>query len=90
MEPVTGQSEPQQHQIIDIENEGSGALRSRRNSVLGILESEQLLDVAKADLQGPAPGEGGEDGGGVHGEVGGEKAIVATAASGIAHDDDAE
>ena len=61
-----------------------------RDSVLWVLETEQLLDVPKADFQGPAPGEGSEDFGGMHGEVAGEETVVAPAATRITHYDDAK
>jgi hypothetical protein len=90
VKPVTGLGKPEQHQIADIKDEGSRALGGGRDSVLWVLETEQLLDVAKADFQGPASGGGSEDFGGMHGEVAGEEAVIATADTRITHYDDAK
>ena len=75
---------PQQNEVIDIEDEGSGSLSGPGDSVLRVFKAEELLHVAEADLQWPAQSEGFEDLRRLQGEVGGEEAVVAAAAPGVA------
>ena len=70
---------PEQDQIVDIEDQGSGACGCLRHPVLGIFEAQELFDVAEADLQGPAAGKEFQDLRWGEGEVEREEAIVAAA-----------
>jgi len=74
---------PEQYEVIDIEDQGSGSLGRLGNSVLRVFKAEELLDIAEADLQWPAQGKGFEYLLRCEGEVGGEEAIVAATATGI-------
>jgi hypothetical protein len=51
---------PQEYQVVDIEDQGSGSLSGLGDSVLRVFKPEELLHVAEADLQGPALGKGFE------------------------------
>jgi hypothetical protein len=57
---------------------------------LRVFKAEELLDVAEADLQRPAQGKGFEYLLRCEGEVGGEEAIVAATATGIADHHDTQ
>jgi hypothetical protein len=72
---------PQQYEVIDIEDQGSGALSGLGDSILRVFKAEELFHVAEANLQWPAQSEGFEDLRRVQGEVGGEEAVVAAAAT---------
>ena len=81
---------PQQYEVIDIEDQGSGSLSSLGDAVLRIFKAEELLHITKADLQGPAQGKGLEYLGRCESEIGGEEAIVAAATAGIADHHDTQ
>ena len=87
---MSGLRVPEQDQIIDIEDQGSGARGCLRHSVLRIFEAEKLLDVAETNLQGPTLGKQLQNLCGGQGEVKGEETIVVAAATGIPHQDDAK
>ena len=53
-EAVAGLSMPQQDQVIDIEDQGSGSQSGIGDSVLRVFQAEELFHVAEADLQWPA------------------------------------
>ena len=44
-------SVPQQNQIIDIEDQGSGSLRGFGDTVLRVFQTEKLFDVAETDFK---------------------------------------
>jgi hypothetical protein len=44
---MAGLCVPQQDQIIDIEDQGSGSLRGFGDTVLRVFQAEELFDVAK-------------------------------------------
>ena len=71
---------PQQYEIIDVEDEGSGSLSGFGDAILRVFKTEELFHVAEADLQWPAQGKDFEYLWRFQGEVGGEEAIVAAAA----------
>ncbi len=75
---------PEQYQIIDVEDQGSGSLSGFGDSVLRIFKAEELLHVAEADLQWPAQSKGFQYLRRFQEEVGREEAIVAAPATGIA------
>src|SRR5580658_2163555 len=79
----------QQDQIVDKKDQGSGACSCLGYSVLRIFEAQKLLDVAEANFQGPTPREDLQDLRGLESEIGGEEAIVAATAAGVAHHDNA-
>ena len=81
---------PQQYEVIYIEDEGSGSLSGSGDSVLWVFKAEELFHVAEADLQGPAQSKGLEYLWRFESEVGGEEAVVAAAATGIADYNDAQ
>jgi hypothetical protein len=87
---MSRQRVPEQDQIVDKEDEGSGARSCLGHAILGIFEAEKLLDVAEANLQGPTTREDLQNLGGREGEIELEEAIVATAAAGITHHNDAQ
>jgi hypothetical protein len=49
---------PEQYEVIDIEDQGSGSLSGSGYSILRVFKTEELLDVTEADLQGPAQRKG--------------------------------
>src|SRR5712692_1646996 len=81
---------PEQDQIVDKEDEGSGACSGFGHSILRVFESQELLDVAEANLQGPTSRKDLQNLRRGEGEIGGEEAIVTTAAAGIMYHDDAQ
>src|SRR5260370_32148199 len=87
---MPGLSVPQQYEVIDIEDKGSGSLSGFGDAILRVFKAEELLHVAEADLQWPAQGEGFEYLGRLQREVGGEEAIVAAAAAGIVDHNDTQ
>src|SRR5260370_37004323 len=87
---VTRLGVPEQGQIIDKENQRSGACSCLGHPVLRIFEAQELLDVAEANLQGPTSREDLQDLRGAESEVEGEEAIVAAAAAGVLHHDAAQ
>src|SRR5438552_3093797 len=50
---VAGLRVPDDHQVVDIEDQRGGALRGARDAVLRIFEAQELLHVATANFQGP-------------------------------------
>jgi hypothetical protein len=74
---------PQQYEVIDIEDEGSGSLSGAGDSVLRVFKAEKLFDVVEADLQGPAQSKGFEYLCRFETEIGGEEAVVAAAGRGL-------
>ena len=89
-QPVSRLRVPEQDQIIDKEDQGGGACGGLGHPVLGIFKAQELLDVAAANLQGPTSGKDLQDLRGGEGEIEGEEAIVAAAATGVTHHDDAQ
>src|SRR5215831_10281089 len=87
---MSGLGVPEQDQIIDVEDQGSGARGSLGHPVLRIYKAQKLLDVAEANLQGPTPGKQLQNLCSGEGEVEGEETIVAAAATGIPHQNDAQ
>src|ERR1700719_2042122 len=83
-EEMPGLCVPEQYEVINIENQGSGSLSGLGDSILRILKAEELLHIAEADLQWPAQSKSLEYLGRLQSEIGGEEAIVAAAATGIA------
>jgi len=81
---------PQQYKVIDVENQGSGSLGSFGDSILGVFKAEELLDVAEADLQGPAQRKDFEYLWRFQSEVGREEAVVAAAATGVVDHNDTQ
>jgi hypothetical protein len=81
---------PQYDQVVDIEDQGGGALRGLGDTVLWILETEELFHIAEADFQGPAESEGFQSLRGRERKVRGEEAVIAAAALGVSHYDDAQ
>jgi len=81
---------PQQYEVIDIEDEGSGSLSGSGDSVLRVFKAEELFDIVEADFQGPAQGKGFEHLRRFESEIGGEEAIVAAAATACAAGDEAD
>ena len=73
---------PQQDQIIDIEDQRSGAGGRLSDAVLRIFKAPKLFDITEANLQEPASGEDLQDMRGGEGEIEGEEAIVAAATLG--------
>ena len=80
-ETMAGFNVPQQYQVIDIADQGSGSLRGFGGSVLRVFHTEELFHVAEADLQWPAQSKGFEYLWRFQGPVGREEAIVAAAAT---------
>ncbi len=74
---VAGLRVPEDHQIVDVEDQRSGALRGAGDAILRIFEAQELLRVTKANFQRPAQRKRGEDLGGSQVDVGREEAIVA-------------
>src|SRR5207249_4438737 len=89
-ELVTRLGVPEQGEIIDKEDQRSSACSRLGHAVLRIFETEKLLDVAEANLQGPTSREYLQDLRGAESEIEGEEAIVAAAAAGVMHHDDAQ
>ena len=81
---------PEQAEIIDEEDQRSRACSCLGHPVLRIFEFEKLLDVVKANLQGPTSREYLQDLRGAESEIEEEEAIVAAAAAGVMHHDDAQ
>src|ERR1700722_1642922 len=81
---------PQQYEVIDIEDQGSGSLGSFGGLILAVFKTEELLDVAEADLQGPAQSKGFQYLWRFQSEVGGEEAVVAAAAPGVVDHNDTQ
>ena len=80
---MSGLRVPEQDQIIDIEDQGSGARGRLGHPVLGIFKAQKLLDVAEANLQGPTPGKQLQNLCGGEGKVEREETVVMAAATGI-------
>ena len=81
---------PQQYEVIDVEDQGSGSLGGLGDSILGVFKTEELLDVAEADLQGPAQSEDLKYLWRCESKIRGEEAIVAAATAGIADHHDTQ
>jgi hypothetical protein len=69
-EEMPGLGVPQQHQIIDVEDQRSGSLSGFGDSILRIFKTGELLHVTEADFQWPAQGKGLQDLPRFQGEVG--------------------
>src|SRR5438105_15327634 len=81
---------PEQDQIIDKKDKGSGACRGFSHPVLRIFEAQKLLNVVEAHFQRPTSGKDFQNLGGSESEIEGEEAIVAAASAGVTHHDDAQ
>ena len=89
-EEMPGLCVPEQDEVVDIEDQGSGSLSGLGDSILRIFKAEELLHIAEADLQWPAQSKGLEYLWRLQRDIGGEEAIVAAAATGIADDNDTQ
>src|SRR5450631_2394998 len=81
---------PEQDQIVDIEDQGSSPCSGLGHPILRIFETQKLFHVAEANLQGPTSREGLQNLRGGESEIEREEAIVAAAATGVVHHDDAQ
>ena len=89
-EEMAGLCVPQQHEVIDIEDQGSGSLGSLGDSILRVFKAEELFHIAEADFQWPAQSKGFQYLWRCECEVGGEEAIVAAAATRVVDHNDTQ
>jgi hypothetical protein len=81
---------PDDEERVDEPDEGRGALDGRLLARRGVGKAEVLLQIAKADFDGPALGIALENLAGIQREVGAEEDSQRELPVGDAHDDDAE
>src|ERR1700687_1582769 len=81
---------PEEDQVVDKEDQGSSACSRLSHPVLRVFEAQELLDIAEANLQGPASRKDLQNVRGGEREIGGEEAIVTAATAGVTYHDDAQ